>query len=81
MSKKRQSEQGRGRGRVRDAARAPAPTFGKFTGRVEGHPDGHGFLVPDGGEARVFLSAAEMRQALGTSVFSGMFGVTFFGLF
>ncbi len=26
-------------------------------------------------------AGAEMRQALGTSVFSGMFGVTFFGLF
>ena len=62
MSKKRQSERGRGRGR--DVVRAPTPTFGKFTGRVEGHPDGHGFLVPDGGEARVFLSAAEMRQVL-----------------
>jgi ribonuclease R len=38
--------------------------LGKFTGRIEGHHDGHGFLVPDGGEARVFLSAAEMRQVL-----------------
>ena len=26
-------------------------------------------------------AGAEMRQALGTSVFAGMFGVTFFGLF
>lgn len=39
-------------------------TLGQFTGRVEGHPDGHGFLVPDGREARVYLSAAEMRQVL-----------------
>ena len=65
MSKKRQTERGRGRGQRGDeAARAPAPAHGKYTGRVEGHPDGHGFLVPEGGEARVFLSAAEMRQVL-----------------
>jgi ribonuclease R len=65
VSKKRQSERGRGHGRrVHEAARPPAPALGKFTGRIEGHHDGHGFLVPDGGEARVFLSAAEMRQVL-----------------
>ena len=33
-------------------------------GRIEGHRDGHGFLVPDDGEPRVFLSAAEMRQVM-----------------
>ena len=33
-------------------------------GRVEGHPDGHGFLVPDEGGAPVFLAAAEMRQLM-----------------
>jgi ribonuclease R len=42
----------------------PAATLGQYTGRIEGHPDGHGFLVPEGGEPRVYLSAAEMRQAL-----------------
>ena len=35
-----------------------------ITGRVEGHRDGHGFLVPDDRTASVFLPAAEMRQAL-----------------
>jgi len=30
-------------------------------GRVEGHPDGHGFLVPDEGGPSVFLPPAEMR--------------------
>jgi ribonuclease R len=35
------------------------------TGRIEGHPDGHGFLVPDGPDAPwIGLSAAEMRQVL-----------------
>ena len=58
MSKKRRAEKRTGRGP------AAPPALGKFTGRVEGHPDGHGFLVPDGGETRVFLSAAEMRQVL-----------------
>ncbi|MCX7960529.1 MAG: ribonuclease R [Burkholderiales bacterium] len=36
----------------------------RLRGRIEGHPDGHGFLVPEGGGAPVWLSAAEMRQAL-----------------
>ena len=35
-----------------------------IAGRIEGHRDGHGFLVPDGGGERVFLSPPEMRQAL-----------------
>jgi ribonuclease R len=33
-------------------------------GRVEGHPDGHGFLVPDEGGAPIFLTPAEMRQLM-----------------
>ena len=33
-------------------------------GRIEGHPDGHGFLVPDDGSPSVFLPAAEMRAAM-----------------
>ncbi len=33
-------------------------------GRIEGHRDGHGFLVPDDGGAQVFLPAAEMRQVM-----------------
>jgi ribonuclease R len=53
----------RGQPRPRRDHRTPT-TLGQFTGRIEGHPDGHGFLVPDAGEARVYLSAAEMRQAL-----------------
>jgi len=34
-------------------------------GRIEGHPDGHGFLIPDDPAAPwIALSAAEMRQVL-----------------
>jgi ribonuclease R len=33
-------------------------------GRVEGHPDGHGFLVPDEGGPSVFLPPAEMREVM-----------------
>ncbi len=33
-------------------------------GRVEGHPDGHGFLVPDEGGASIFLPPSEMRQLM-----------------
>ncbi len=33
-------------------------------GRIEGHPDGHGFLYPDDGSAQVFLPPAEARQVM-----------------
>jgi ribonuclease R len=33
-------------------------------GRVEGHADGHGFLVPDDGAPSIFLPSAEMRQLM-----------------
>ena len=33
-------------------------------GRVEGHPDGHGFLLPDEGGASIFLAPGEMRQLM-----------------
>ncbi|MEX1073515.1 MAG: ribonuclease R, partial [Burkholderiales bacterium] len=61
MSKKRRAEK---RIQRSERARAAPPALGKFTGRVEGHADGHGFLLPDGGEPRIFLSAAEMRQVM-----------------
>src|SRR5690554_8188137 len=32
------------------------------TGRVVGHKDGFGFLVPDGGGSDLFLSARQMRE-------------------
>ena len=33
-------------------------------GRVQGHPDGFGFLVPDDGKADLFLGPKEMREVL-----------------
>ena len=33
-------------------------------GRVQGHPDGFGFLTPDDGSPDLFLSAKEMHKAL-----------------
>jgi ribonuclease R len=33
-------------------------------GRIEGHPDGHGFLVPDEGGASIYLPPHEMRSLM-----------------
>ncbi|UJP05771.1 MAG: ribonuclease R [Nitrosomonas sp.] len=33
-------------------------------GRIQGHPDGFGFLIPDDGSADLYLSAKEMHKAL-----------------
>ncbi len=33
-------------------------------GRVEAHPDGHGFVVPDDGSDELYLPPAEMRQLM-----------------
>jgi len=38
--------------------------MGEFEGRVEGHRDGHGFVVPDNGDAAIFLAPQEMRSVL-----------------
>ena len=35
-----------------------------IAGRIEGHRDGHGFLVPDDGGPSVFLPPPEMRQVM-----------------
>ena len=35
-----------------------------LAGRVEGHPDGHGFLVPDEGGPSVYLPPHEMRSLM-----------------
>ncbi len=38
--------------------------LGEFEGRVEGHRDGHGFVIPDGGEPAIVLAPQEMRSVL-----------------
>jgi ribonuclease R len=38
--------------------------MGEAEGRVEGHRDGHGFVVPDTGEPAVYLAPQEMRSVL-----------------
>ncbi len=46
----------------------PAPTgpalLGEFEGRVEGHRDGHGLVIPDNGEPAIYLAPQEMRSVL-----------------
>ena len=45
--------------------KTPPRKLAIVTGRIEGHPDGHGFLVPDGADAPwIALPAVEMRQVL-----------------
>jgi len=50
--------------RNRTGALLVAKRIALVAGRVEGHRDGHGFLVPDEGGAPIFLAPAEMRQVL-----------------
>jgi ribonuclease R len=38
--------------------------MGEFEGRVEGHRDGHGFVVPDNGDSSIYLAPQEMRSVL-----------------
>ncbi|HZF80419.1 MAG TPA: ribonuclease R [Rubrivivax sp.] len=38
--------------------------MGEFEGRVEGHRDGHGFVIPDNGEPSIYLAQQEMRSVL-----------------
>jgi ribonuclease R len=47
--------------RNRAGALLVARRIAAVAGRVEGHPDGHGFVVPDDGGASVFLPPHEMR--------------------
>jgi ribonuclease R len=46
------------------------------TGKVQGHPDGFGFLIPDDGSPDVFLGPKEMHKALhGDRVTARMIGI------
>ncbi|MFT6463539.1 ribonuclease R [Halopseudomonas sp.] len=46
---------------TRRGAYAPVDKLDLIKGRVQGHRDGFGFLVPDGGGDDLFLSPAQMR--------------------
>jgi ribonuclease R len=48
----------------RTGALLVAKRIALVAGRIEGHPDGHGFLVPDDGGPSVFLPPAEMREVI-----------------
>src|SRR5947199_1514509 len=48
----------------RTGALLVAKRIAVVAGRVEGHPDGHGLLVPDEGGASVFLPPHEMRSLM-----------------
>ncbi len=50
--------------RNRAGALLVAKRLDVVAGRIEGHADGHGFLVPDEPGAPIFLPPAEMRQVL-----------------
>ena len=50
------------------------------TGRVIGHPEGHGFLIPDEGGDSLFLSPRQMRKLLhGDRVVARVIGVDYRG--
>ncbi len=42
----------------------PVAKMNLLTGRVIGHPEGHGFLIPDEGGDSLFLSPRQMRKLL-----------------
>ena len=47
-----------------------------IAGRVVGHPDGFGFLVPDDGGGDLFLSAKQMRSLLhGDRILASIIGI------
>ena len=40
------------------------PLTGELEGTVQGHRDGHGFLMPDDGQPDVYLSSPEMHAVM-----------------
>lgn len=50
--------------RNRKGALCIAEKINLIPGKVQGHPDGFGFLIPDGGGEDLFLSPKEMAQVL-----------------
>ena len=47
-----------------NASTSNAPLTQEIEGSVQGHRDGHGFVVRDGGEGDIYLSPNEMRAVL-----------------
>jgi ribonuclease R len=50
--------------RNRKGALLVATKLDLIAGRIEGHPDGYGFVVPDDGSDDLYLDPREMRKAL-----------------
>ena len=50
--------------RNRQGGYAPVAKMDLARGRVQGHQDGHGFLVPDDGGERIYLAARQMRTLM-----------------
>ena len=48
----------------RKGALCVAAKLDMLAGRVQGHPDGHGFFIPDDGSPDMFLAPREMHKAL-----------------
>jgi ribonuclease R len=46
------------------ALAGPTGLMGDVEGVVEGHRDGHGFVMPDNGDAAIYLAPQEMRSVL-----------------
>ncbi len=58
----------------------PVAKMNLVTGRVIGHPEGHGFLIPDEGGDNLFLSPRQMRKLLhGDRAVARMIGVDYRG--
>ncbi|MDG4551796.1 MAG: ribonuclease R [Candidatus Contendobacter sp.] len=58
----------------------PVAKMNLVTGRVIGHPEGHGFLIPDEGGDSLFLSPRQMRKLLhGDRAVARVIGVDYRG--
>ncbi|MCP5159724.1 MAG: ribonuclease R [Gammaproteobacteria bacterium] len=58
----------------------PVAKMNLVTGRVIGHPEGHGFLIPDEGGDNLFLSPRQMRKLLhGDRAVTHIIGVDYRG--
>ncbi len=58
----------------------PVAKMNLIPGRVIGHPEGHGFLIPDAGGDNLFLSPRQMRKLLhGDRAVARVIGVDYRG--